>query len=116
MQRPTERIIYWAPRILTIGLIILLALFAIDVFDEGLGIVDLLISFFMHLIPSFIVLGLLIVAWKWEKIGAIFFLALGVIFTIFFNTYKNPISFMIVSFPLLVIGILFYMNKFIEKY
>ena len=103
--------LYWTPRIIIIIFILFISIFALDVFEEYQGL-ELLIGLFMHLIPSFILIILLVIAWKWEKIGGWLFIVLSIIFTIFFKTYQDIISFLIISLPVLVIGILFLLNYY----
>ena len=79
-----QKLIYWIPRILVIIFILFISLFSLDVFSEYSGL-EVFIALFMHLIPSFILIILLIIAWKWEKIGGILFLILGGVFIIFFK-------------------------------
>ncbi|MBT3406029.1 hypothetical protein HN419_02570 [Candidatus Woesearchaeota archaeon] len=69
------------------------------------------IGFLIHLIPSFILIALIILAWKYEIIGGISFIILGIIFTIFFKTYKDPITILLISLPPIITGILFILNK-----
>jgi hypothetical protein len=93
----------WIPRTLAILFIILISLFALDT-PFGIG-------FLIHLIPSFIFIGCLIVAWFKPKIGGILFGLVGIGTIIFFDTYRELISFIIISVPPIVIGILFYFIK-----
>jgi hypothetical protein len=72
------KIIIWLPRILGIGLVLFLSLFAADVFGEYSGW-QLAIALFMHLIPSLVLLAAVAIAWKRELFGAIAFL-FGAIF------------------------------------
>ncbi|NCN98564.1 hypothetical protein COU62_03210 [Candidatus Pacearchaeota archaeon CG10_big_fil_rev_8_21_14_0_10_35_219] len=102
--------LYWLPRILTIVLIIFISIFALDVFSDFTG-VELLVALFMHLIPSLILIVVLVVAWKWEKIGGILFIITAIVTTIFFKTYQDIIVFLLISLPPLAIGILFLINS-----
>jgi len=70
--------IYWLPRIICIIAILFISVFALDSFQEGLTLREQLQAFAMHLIPSFILLIFLIIAWKWEIAGGIFFLLIGI--------------------------------------
>jgi len=103
---------YWAPRVLTIFFIAFLSIFALDVFSEGYGFLELSVALFMHLIPSFILVAILLIAWKWEKIGGIIFIVLALGFTVFFNTYQQGIlAFLAISGPPFLIGALFLVSK-----
>ncbi|MBR9693359.1 hypothetical protein GOV07_05560 [Candidatus Woesearchaeota archaeon] len=97
----------WLPRGIVILYICFLSLFALDVFSEGYGFLELLVALFMHLLPSLVLVGVLILAWKRPKWGGITFLVLGLIFTVFFNTYEDLINFLIISLPLFITGGLF---------
>lgn len=72
-----------ASRALGIGFALFLALFALDVFDEATGVVDTAIALAMHLIPTFVLLLTVAVAWRREWIGALVFGALGVAYVVF---------------------------------
>ena len=71
------KVIHWLPRIICMLAILFVSLFAADAFDHGDTIWQKLGAFLMHLIPSFILLAFLIVAWKWELIGGIIFTVIG---------------------------------------
>lgn len=64
----------------------------------------------MHLIPSFIVVIALVVAWRWEWVGAVLFFGLAVFYVVMawgrfpFGTY------LAISGPLGLIGVLFLLN------
>jgi hypothetical protein len=74
MSEKALRLLYWAPRILTILLAVFVSLFALDVFGEGYGFLETLVALFMHLIPTFLILLALLVAWRVEWVGGILFL------------------------------------------
>ena len=96
-----KRILFWAPRILAILYILFISLFALDVFGEDYGFLVTIWALFMHLIPSFIMLTGLLIAWKRPFAGGILFLLLAVLFTLFFHTYRRPDAFLLLTFPLL---------------
>jgi len=91
------------PRTLAIIYILFISLFALDA-DFGLGLL-------MHLLPTFFLIGALVLAWNKPFVGGIVFVILGIIFTIFFNTYESA-AFFIISLPLLVIGGLFTYERY----
>lgn len=123
-MKTSFKIIYWSPRILGILAILFLSLFALDAFDPSLTRWQQLGAFFMHLIPSFILTALLIVAWNYELIGGSIFVLIGIVFTplIFKGNYAMnqsvPISLAIISaitLPFIIVGILFITNHFLKK-
>ena len=115
MNKNLRKILYWFPRILMILFICFISLFALDMFGEDLGFWEMLVGFFMHMIPTFALVILLTIAWKWEKVGGILIILLGVIFTIFFNTYREIITFLLISMPVFIVGGLFIWNWLLKK-
>ncbi|MBI3332342.1 hypothetical protein HYZ99_05315 [Candidatus Peregrinibacteria bacterium] len=97
----------WTPRILAILYIGFISIFAFDVFDQGYFLWETILALFMHLIPSYILIGATVLAWKRPKLGGIGFLLLSIVFTLFFKTYQAVVNFTLVSVPLLIIGALF---------
>lgn len=77
MTTVSKRLLYWAPRILSIAFILFISLFALDVFSDNLGFWQTLGALAIHLIPSFALLIVLILAWRWEWIGAVAFAGAG---------------------------------------
>jgi hypothetical protein len=77
MTQLSKRTLFWTPRALSILFIAFLSMFALDVFGEGLGFWRTLLALTMHLIPSFILIAALVLAWRWEWIGAALYAAAG---------------------------------------
>jgi hypothetical protein len=73
LQLTGGRVLYWAPRVLSIAFILFLSLFALDVFQEARGFWLTLAALAVHLIPSFVLVLVLVAAWRWEWIGAAVF-------------------------------------------
>jgi hypothetical protein len=115
-MKTSVRLFYWLPRILCILAILFISLFAADAFAPELTIWQQLGAFLIHLIPSFILLAFLIVAWKWEFIGGIIFMVIGLAFSpvIFMLNYNRNNSIWLslviiltITIPFVVVGILF---------
>lgn len=106
-----NKFLKWTPRILTIIFIVFITLLSFDVFTE-FKFPEVLIALFMHLIPSLILVALLIFAWKKPKWGAWPFVIAGLFSIYFFKTYEDFIVFLIVSFPAILIGFMFYFSSF----
>jgi hypothetical protein len=110
------RLIYWLPRIICILAISFVSIFALDAFDPNLTIWQQLQGFAMHLIPSFILLIILLIAWKWELVGGIIFLIIGIGLSpfIYIHNYRmnGSVSMSLwvitmITFPFILVGILF---------
>lgn len=83
-----------------------LALFSLDIFNEESSIGDILLGLLIHLIPNILLVIATYVAAKNTELGFTLFLVLGIAATIFFRTYKEPVTFMIITLPLLAISLL----------
>lgn len=123
-MKNSVKIIHWLPRIICILAILFVSMFAADAFTPGLSIWQQLEGFFIHLIPSFILLAVLLVAWKWEYIGGIIFsiIGLGLSPFIFVHNYKMNHSIgmslgiiMLINFPFILVGVLFIISHFLKK-
>jgi len=96
----------WLPRILAIAFILFLALFALDAFDTDTTISKQLIGFFMHLIPNFLLLAALTIAWNHPKAGGLIFFSLAT-FSLWFFNVSDWITFTIIQGPVFLIAGLF---------
>lgn len=123
-MKKSVTIIHWLPRIICILAILFISMFAADAFEPGLTIWQQLGAFFMHLIPSIILLGILILAWYREFIGGIIFIIIGLVLTpfIFNHNYKMNESvwmslgiIMTITFPFILVGILFLVSHKLKK-
>ncbi|MFA6383448.1 MAG: hypothetical protein WCX17_03420 [Parcubacteria group bacterium] len=80
MENKVGKFVYWTPRILSIIFIAFLALMSLDVFTEGASFWQILGGLFMHNIPVFILLAVLLISWKYEIVGAIAFFLAGLLY------------------------------------
>jgi hypothetical protein len=78
----SHRVLFWAPRALCILMIAFVSVFALDVFQEVQGFWQTLAALAVHLIPTFVMVAALAVAWRWEWLGAVFFGGCGIFFAI----------------------------------
>jgi len=103
------KIIRWLPRILSIAFVLFLSLFALDVFGEYSGW-QAVLGFLIHLLPSFVLLAVILIAWKYDLVGAIAFLA-SAAFYVFMVGLDRPWSWYAgISGPAAVVGILFLLS------
>ena len=119
-----HKILHWTPRILGILAILFISMFALDAFHPDLTLWQQLGNFLMHMIPSFILIALLLIAWKWELTGGIIFTLLGLIFTpiVYNHNFKMNHSVgmsltvvLMITVPFLVVGLLFLASHFIKR-
>jgi len=96
-------------------MILFFSLFALDVFTEPYNNIEMFIAFIMHMIPSFVLVLITIFSWHREPIGGVIFLTIAIGFTLFFNTYKNIITFLFISGIPLTVGLLFLLEDHNKK-
>jgi len=119
-----EKIILWLPRLLCIGAILFVSMFALDAFEPGIPFGKQLLDFLMHLIPTYVLLLLLWIAWKKPFVGGIIFAIIGVITSplVYNLNYNRNHSMMLslsiilmITIPFIAIGILFILSHFQKK-
>lgn len=117
-------LLQWAPRILCILAILFISMFALDAFDPAITVWQQIASFLLNLVPSFILVTMLFIAWRWEFTGGILFLCVGLltsplVFLLNFNknqdVWQSLVIILIVCFPFIVVGILFMLSHFRKK-
>ena len=115
MTARRRRILFWTPRILAMLYIAFLSMFALDVFSEEHGFWRILGALSIHLIPTFILTVVLILAWRWEWIGAALYAAAGLAYTAW--VLGRPLTaaikinwILIIGTPTLLIAALFLTN------
>lgn len=99
--------LYWFPRILGVLYILFLSLFALDAFYGNNSLGYELLAFLEHMIPPFLLIILLVIAWRRPLMGGILFLLAGIVFTIGYATFQVASAFFCISCPLFIIGISF---------
>jgi len=107
----TTALRYWLPRIVAIIYTVFISIFALDAFSKDYSLLENIIAFTIHLIPSFVLLVLTVIAWKWQTLGGILFILVSIIFTFFFKSYRHFWGFTLITIPILLLGFLFIMLK-----
>ena len=78
MNKTLKHILFCTPRAAGILFILFLSLFALDIFAMELGLWGTIVGLFMHLIPSIALAAAVVIAWKREWVGAVWFLVLAI--------------------------------------
>jgi hypothetical protein len=110
MTTTAKRIVFYLPRGLCILFALFISMFALDVFSENYDFPDLMIALLMHLIPTLLIVAVLIVAWRWEWVGAALFSALGVAYIVIMWNRFPFVTYLTISGPLFLLGFLFLLN------
>jgi hypothetical protein len=87
-----------------------LSLFALDVFSEGYGFWEAILALLIHLVPVYIVVIALGIAWRWEWVGAILFIALALFYPVWSKGRFHWSAYLVISGPLVLLGVLFLFN------
>ena len=112
MKETVNRIVFWAPRILCLLFAVFISVFALDVFGAGYGFWETILALLIHMIPTAIILVALAIAWRWEWIGAILFFGLGAWYLIMAWGRFPWTTYLIISGPAFLIGVLFLVSWF----
>ncbi len=95
---------YWTPRFLGALYLLFVTLISLKVLDAPILANAPLMAGFL---PSFILLFVLLVAWRWEVAGGIFYVVIAAIYMISSWGNVNPVVHLLVSGLALVCGMLF---------
>ena len=102
-----SRIVWW-PRLLAIAYALFISIFAADAFEGMVGFWQKATSLFMHLIPTWLCIGVIAIAWKREWIGAVLFVALaGLHLVTMWSRGFHWSGYAAIEVPLVVLGVLY---------
>ncbi|MCU0461355.1 MAG: hypothetical protein MUF36_04985 [Bacteroidales bacterium] len=110
----TNKILYWLPRILAIFAILLMMMFSFDVFSGEGSIGKKLLGFLAHNIPVFILIIVLVIAWKYEVIGGAIFIVLSVAMAIYFKAFSGNAGSLAIVSPFFLTGVLFILHQLLK--
>lgn len=108
-----EKMLIWSPRILAILAILFLMLFSFDCFEAGQGFRRQMTCFFMHNIPAYVIIAILVISWKWELLGGILFVAAAITGSIIFNGFDGNYGVNIIMAPFVIAGVLFMIHHYL---
>ena len=110
MSASMKRVLFWTPRVLCILFAVFLSIFSLDVFEEGLGFWETILALLVHLVPVYVVIIVLVIAWRREWVGAILFTVLAVSYVVAAWGRFNWSAYASISGPLVLLGVLFLLN------
>jgi hypothetical protein len=99
--------LYWTPRVLGILFSLFVSLFALDVFGVGYGYWETILALLIHLIPVYLLIIGLAIAWRWEWAGALLFIGFGALYlAMAWGQFRWDVYLVMAGVPFLV-GVLF---------
>jgi hypothetical protein len=107
MKGKGNHIVMWIPRVLAIAFTVFLGLFALDVFGQGYTFWETVAGLLIHLIPNFILIAVIIFAWKHPWVGMAAFALLAVVYVVMTRGRESISAYLLISLPLLLIGALY---------
>ena len=112
MKKPVRRLLYWTPRVFCIALAAFISVFAADVFEHAGGFWQTVLVLLLHLIPTFVIVGVLVASWRREWIGGVLLIALAVLYVVWARNrpFFGWTVFLLIPGPLLLTGALFLLN------
>lgn len=111
MNSSSRQLLFWSPRVLGILFAGFLGVFAFDVFGGEQSAGATVAAFLVHLLPSALVLAALAIAWRWEWVGCILFMGMGVLYLLpFWGNGPDALNYLIMTAPLFLTGLLFCLN------
>lgn len=102
-NKTTRPFIFWLPRILGVLFALFLMLFSLDVIEMGKSVQEIATGLFIHNVPALTLLLLVIIAWKYELVGAISFFLVGGIY-ILLVTSTSRFSWYMLNWLLIISG------------
>jgi lysylphosphatidylglycerol synthetase-like protein (DUF2156 family) len=109
MNTYSRRWLFWTPRALCLAFAVFLSVFALDVFQAGYGPGKTIVALFIHLVPVYIVLAVLAMAWRWEWVGAAGFAGLALWYAKD-HWRRHPDWALTIAGPMVVLAALFLVN------
>jgi hypothetical protein len=103
-----NRVVLWLPRALALLFAGFVSLFALDVFAAGYSPAGTAIALLIHLIPTYLIIAALVIAWRRAWAGAILFPALALAYPLAFGWRFQWSVYVVMMGPPLLIGALFF--------
>lgn len=95
----------WSPRVLAIAFTLFISLFALDAFEGQVGFREKAVALFMHLLPTFICVAAIALAWRREWLGALLFGGLAVYYAV--SAWGHPGWVFLIAGPMLLVAVLY---------
>jgi uncharacterized membrane protein YwaF len=101
-----QRLVIWVPRGAALLFVAFLAALSFDVFEHGYTAGQLVAALLLHLTPAFVLMGAMLLAWRWEWVGALIFGGWAMLWTVLGPGGPPSARVLIVGLPL-ILAVLF---------
>jgi hypothetical protein len=91
-------------RTLSVVMILFFTLFSLDAFGGDVSIWFQIGGFLIHMLPTFVIILATLLSWRNPKLGGFAFLLLSALSVVFFRSYRNIYTFVLVSGLPMTIG------------
>lgn len=106
MSTTARNLLHWTPRVLGALYAVFISIFAFDVWGTGESFWYEMAGFLIHLIPTYLIVAALLIAWKNPRLGGILFIFLATAFGLVFG-WREPETLLLLALPPTVVGLLF---------
>lgn len=114
MNKNMKKTMLWTPRISAILFVLFISIFALDVFEADKSLGETLVGLFIHLIPSILLTIAIILAWRWEWVGAVSFAGWAILYFAMARGFEWFVYLIVAGIPL-IIGIFFLVDWVYRK-
>ena len=90
---------------------IFISIFALDALQDQYWVIAL----YIHLIPTYILVLVILFAWRWPLPGGLLFWSLGFFYLYMTGGKMNPFTYLIMLTPLFLAGLLFIMQDILGR-
>ncbi len=98
-------ILRWAPRALAMAFTAFISLFALDAFEGHEETGEKALALLMHLIPTFICIAGIALAWRREWMGALLFGGLSLYYAV--TAWEHTSWVLLIALPMLLVAVLY---------
>ena len=109
-NRGCERAWLWGNRIGGILICLFVAMFSLDMIGGGRTLSETLVGLFWHNIPTYFLLAILLISWRWEILGSLLYVLAAVAIIVVFGFGAAAIS-----MPLVVLALSMFLHSQLAK-
>lgn len=106
-----NKILGIAAKVIAILYTIFISIFALDALHEQYWVIAL----YIHLIPTYILVLVILFAWRWPLPGGLLFWSLGFFYLWISGGKMNPVTYLIMLTPLFLAGLLLIIQDILDR-